>query len=226
MSQGLLTVLLFCMPVVWLVLRLAGSQRRERLAREWAARVGWHYVGTDRSLLTRWYHRPFGVGEEQRISELVTGTWAGRTALSFAYGYTTGRGKERQDHLLHVAVLQLPAYLPTVALTPENLATRLAKALGGQDVVVESEAFNKAWRVEAPDARFAHDVVHPRLMERLLQADARGLSLRLEGTDLLCWTTGAPHLDDLARRLGVMTAVVESVPRYVWVDHGYDPART
>ena len=53
--------------------------------------------------------------------------------------------------------------------------------------------------------------------------DARGLSLSIEGTDLLCWTAGVPRWEALAGRLQVMHAVVDAIPRYVWLDHGYDP---
>ena len=123
----------------------------------------------------------------------------------------------------HVVAVPLPAYLPTLELTAEGVGAKLAKAFGGQDIEFESEDFNRAWRVEAGDAKFAHDVVHPRLMERLLRADARGVSLRVEGTDLLSWSSGSQQLDAIAGRLQVMCALVDAIPRFVWQDHGYDP---
>lgn len=48
-------------------------------------------------------------------------------------------------------------------------------------------------------------------------------SLSIEGTDLLCWTTGVPRWEALAGRLQVMHALIDAIPRYVWLDHGYDP---
>jgi hypothetical protein len=219
------------LPNLFLVLLVAGvlvsgwwfHRKRAAAVRAWAAAVGWRVVGTDASLVHRWRGRPFGIGSSRRVSELVVGTFAGRHAATFRYEYTTGSGKNRSTVTHHVVALALPAFLPTVELTPDGLGAKLAKAFGGQDIVFESDAFNRAWRVTASDARYAHAVLHPRLMERLLRADAQGLSLRIEGADVLCWTLGAPRLDDVARRLHVLTAVVEHVPRFVWLDHGHDP---
>ncbi len=215
--------------LVWLLLPVvlgAGlwlEARRRKAVREWAERVGWTYVGSDRSLVGRWRGAPFGTGSSRRTSEVVVGPWQGRQCVSFRYQFTTGSGKNRTTHTYHVVAMALPAYLPTLELTPEGVGARIAKAFGGQDIQFESEDFNRAWRVRAADERFAHAVVHPRLMARLLQGDARGLALRVEGTDVLCWAQGNPNLDGLARRLTVMAAVADAVPRFVWQDHGHDP---
>lgn len=222
-----LPFLLFALLVpVALVGSFLYQRHREKLLREWAARVGWTYVGTDRSLVSRWQGQPFGIGSSRNATEVVTGPFAGRQAMSFAYRYTTGSGKNRSTHTFHVVALALPTYLPMVELTPDGLGAKLAKTFGGQDIDFESEAFNDAWRVRAHDPKIAHDVVHPRLMERLLQPDARGMAIRVHGTDVLCWHPGTPDMDRVASRLQVLTALVESVPRFVWLDHGYDPART
>lgn len=221
------TLMLWLVGVPGLVaLGIWMEHRRRQRVMTWAVAIGWTYVGSDRSLVDRWQGRPFGVGHSKRVSELVTGTFQGRRAMSFRYRYTTGSGKNQSTITHHVLVLSLPAYLPTLELTPEGLGAKLAKAFGGQDIRFESEDFNRSWRVEAFEPKFASDVVHPRLMERLMRDDAGGLSLRIEGTDMLCWTLGGPRLEAVAPRLQVMCAVVDAIPRFVWIDHGYDPAST
>lgn len=216
--------------VVWLLLiplAIGGAiwfqaQRAKRL-RAWAASAGWTYVGADPSLVARWRGEPFGRGHSQRATEVMTGRFQGRPALSFAYSYTTGSGKDRHTYTFHVVAVALPAYLPTLELTPDGLGAKLAKTFGGQDIQFESEDFNRAWRIEARDLKFAHDVVHPRLMERLLRPDARGTSLRIEGSDAVSWTQGSTRTETLAARLSVLCALVDAVPRFVWLDHGHDP---
>ena len=199
------------------------QDRRNQAIQAWARSIGWTYLGTDPTLPHRWRCRPFGIGDSRRANELITGVYQGRPAIGFRYSYTTGSGKNTSTSVFHVAVVPLPAYLPNLELTPEGIGARLAKTFGGEDIQFESEDFNQAWRVRAGVAKFAHDVVHPRVMERLLHDDARGLSLGIEGTDLLCWATGVPRWEALAGRLQVMNAVVDAIPRYVWLDHGYDP---
>jgi hypothetical protein len=219
-ALGLLLVLLIVPAII--VWTLWYQYRRIQLTRTWAATVGWTYVGSDPSLADRWRGQPFGIGHSRRVSEVVTGAFQGRPATSFAYRYTTGSGKSQSTHVFHVVTTALPAYLPTLELTPEGVGAKIAKAFGGDDIQFESDDFNRAWRVCASDERFAHDVVHPRLMERLLRGDIR-TNLRIEGTDILSWASGSPDLGAVAPRLQLMEAVVSAIPRYVWLDHGHDP---
>ena len=202
------------------------QQRREHLARTWAASVGWTYVGAEPSLVTRWRGAPFGEGSPRTTSEVVTGLYRGRPAVSFAYRYVKGSGEDTSTSTFHVVATGLPAFLPTLELTPDGAGARMSEALGGQDLEMESDDFNERWRVESAEPKLAYDVVHPRLMERLLQPDARDLFLRIEGADILSWRPGMPDVDTVASRLDVLGAVVDAVPPFVWQDHGYDPART
>ena len=199
------------------------GRRRRRQLLAWAAVNGWQYRASAPELTECWHGVPFGVGSSRRATEVLSGRWQGRPAKSFRYRYTAGDGERRTVHTFHVLTLSLPAYLPTLELTHEGLGARLAKALGGQDLEFESEEFNRAWRVTSHMPRFAYDVVNPRLMERLLRPGTSA-NLRIEGTDILTWTVGAPDLDVVAARLGLLDAVVRSIPRFVWLEHGYDPS--
>lgn len=218
-----LTLLPFLIGIPAVAIGIWLQVRRRKQIRVWAAASGWTYVGTDPSLARRWRGEPFGRGSSPHVTDLMVGRWGGRPATSFTYTYTTGSGKDESTHTFHVIALALPAYLSTLELTPEGVGTRLARAFGAQDIQFESEDFNRAWRVASPTPKFAHDVLHPRLMERLLRPDAAGVSLRISGTDILTWAPGATTTDRIAARLGLMSAIVDAVPRFVWQDHGYDP---
>ncbi len=200
------------------------KKRHEALA-AWAASVGWEYPRSDPGYGLGRVHqgRPFGRGHSRQVREVLTGRWQGLPAVSFTYQWSTGSGKEERTSQAHVVGLALPAYLPTLELTPEGVGARLAKLVGAQDMQLESQAFNEAYRVAAGDERVAHAILHPRLMERLLQADARDTAWRIEGTWILSWETGSTDTARIAPRLGVLEAVVRAVPRHVWQDHGYDP---
>lgn len=199
------------------------QRRRAAQLVAWATSTGWQLVGNDRSLTARWSGHPFGQGSGRRATEVLRGRFEGMPAVSFTYRWTTGSGRERANHVRHVVALDLPAFLPTVELTPDGLGAKLAKVVGGQDIQFESDDFNRAWRVESRDLAVAHAIVNPRLMERLLRSDARGESLRIEGTSILSWALGATDTGALAGRLGLLVAVVHAIPRHVWQDHGYDP---
>lgn len=220
---ALMPLVMFVGVPVFIGLAIWWQVKQTKANQAWAASVGWQYVGTDGTLPERWHAAPFGIGHGRRVSQLMVGPFQGHPAMSFAYRYSTGSGKSESTYTFHVITMALPAYLPDLQLTPEGLGARIAKTFGSQDIEFESEDFNRAWRVQAGVERFAHDVLHPRAMERLLRPDAHGLSLRITGTDVLCWTSGGARTDVVATRLQVMKALVDAIPRYVWLDHGYDP---
>ena len=212
-------VWLVSMPGRAVVTYWRNRYRRRRLT-AWAAASGWSFVGSDRSLVDRWPGAPFGFGRQRRADEVMIGTWAGRPAVSFTYSCGSGSGSSRTTRRWHVLALPLPAPLPPLELTPDGPGSTVLTMLGLQDIQFESEDFNRAWRVASTDARFAHAVVHPRLMERLLAPDAVGSRLRLAGTDILSWADGPTSTDAIPRRLALLESVIESVPPYIWEDHG------
>ncbi|KRD44071.1 hypothetical protein ASE38_07825 [Cellulomonas sp. Root930] len=210
--------------VAALVVGMWLQRKRHARFREWAAAIGWTYEEFDRSLIDLSRDQPFGVGSNRAATEVLRGTFDSRAAMSFTYAWTTGSGKSRSTHHAHIVALALPAYLPTVEVTPEGLGAKLAKLVGARDLQFESEVFNQAYRVAASDARVGHAILHPRLMERLLRGDALGNAWRIEGTWILSWSFGTTDLDRLSSRLQLLAAVVRAIPRHVWLDHGYDPA--
>ncbi len=210
-------VLVVVAAVVLTLVREVPRARRRTAEQRWAAERGWQVRG-DQGLAERMLG-VFGLGLRCTVSHLVAGTYAGRPAMTFEYR------EEGRDATVraHVVAVSLPVPLPALRLSPQALTDDLAGALGGQDIAFESADFNAAWRVRAGDAKYAHDVLHPRLMERLLAGDAQDVSIWVTGTEVLAWVPGDVDLAAVDGRLAVLTAFVDAIPRFVWLDHGYDP---
>jgi hypothetical protein len=214
------------------------SQARREAMFAWAVERGWDFAASDPSLVDRWRGQPFSAGGRKRqATDVLTGDLRGfqrqHRVTSFTYSYTEDSGGRGQNelgssttHRFHVMVIDLPAPLPVLELTREGIGARFAEALGGQDIEFESEAFNSAWRVTARDPKFASDIVRPQLMERLLRPDATSTSFRIEADSLLTWVPGASVLEAVGTRGRMMATFVESIPPFVWQDHGYDPPNT
>jgi len=224
--------------VVWVVLvavaAFAGvafylQRKRQQAIAAWASAAGWSFEGRDDSLVYRWAGEPFGKGDERETDEVLRGTYAGAEAVSFTYRVTDvsrdSDGKtDRSTTSYHVVALELPAALSTVEVTPEGLGARIAKMVGAQDIQFESDEFNRAYRVEGAEPQVAHAVIHPRLMERLLEPGTKGTAWRIEGSSILSWDNGSTDVDRITSTLGLLATIRDSVPRHVWLDHGYDPA--
>jgi hypothetical protein len=208
--------------VILAVLAYMMQKKRQEAFQQWALRNRWTYEGSDPSLVHLSDAQPFGQGRDKRATEVLRGAFDGHQAVSFTYSWTTGDEKDTTNHTAHVVALALPAYLPTVEVTRDGFGAKLDKLFGGQDIQFESEAFNKEFRVTASDAQVGHAIVHPRLMERLLR-DGAVTPWRIEGTSIISWEPGSSALETLATRLGLLSAIVRSIPRHVWLDHGHDP---
>lgn len=214
----------FCLVflVVIVVVGVRNRRRRREANAAWAAARGWSVLAKDKALARRWDGAPFNTGNSRQATEILAGPSEGRHALSFRYTYTTtsgsGDNQSSTDHHHHVVAVFLPALLPALTIAPETFGTKIVKAFGGQDIQFESEQFNTRWRVTSPDPRFAHDVVHPRTMERLLQPDVAGRPIRFVGDAVLTWSSGVPQLEVIDARLAVLHQMIDAIPGYVWQD--------
>lgn len=226
-------VLLLPMLMPLLVFLLAGgllwfawqqNKKRQAAAQAFAASRGWAYTPNVPSLVDRWRSAPFGIGSSRRASNVLTGDFHGRQVVSFDYQYTTGSGKSRSTSYFHVVALSLPAALPWLRLSPDGAGAAMARFFGGQDIDFESEAFNQAWRVQAsPPPQYAYDFVHPRMMDRLMAADAVGRMITVEGADIVLVSSGHQVLEAIDPYANLLYGIDDLIPRHLWLKVGHDP---
>ena len=69
---------------------------------------------------------------------------------------------------LTCAVVPLRSSCPRLRVAPRDVADEVARAFGGEEVRLELEAFDRRFRVETEDVRFAVAFLDQRLMEALL----------------------------------------------------------
>jgi hypothetical protein len=195
------------------------NQKRKDLLAQWAFTNGWSIAPRDDSWCDRWPGTPFGVGTEHQATSVISGSWQGSAFVCFDYRYVTGSGKSREVHRYWVSAFALPGYLPGLEVTPENALTRLGDAVGiGTDIDLESEDFNRAFRVRAHDPKFASDVLTPRTMEMLLSRPR--FNWRICGAEILCWEQGRQTPKEVTAAVSTVREVVKGIPAFVWHDNG------
>ena len=197
------------------------EQKRRELLMAWATNSGFAFEVEDDRWCERWQATPFGQGDHRKASNVVTGAQKGRPFAAFDYSFQThsSNGKGGQTTTTHryvVTSVQLPTYLPQLQVTPENLVTRLGNAFGLDDIELESEDFNRRFRVRAQDRKFACDVLGPRTMAMLLSRPA--LSWRIEGTDILAWQDGRLTPATCLATTSQLQDIVDGIPSFVWHD--------
>jgi len=223
--------------VVVVVVAVVGYQleqkRRDRIL-AYALGRGWLYVGENQALVDSWPGEPFGHGDNRRARSVLSGQEAGREFVAFDYSYDThtqtSKGRRTTTYRFAVCVVPLPTALGVVSVLPENVLTRAAGAVGvGADIDLESEDFNRRYRVRARNAKLASDILPPRTMEYLVRLpDEAVTAFRLQLTHLIAWRTGRLEPADVVRTCAVLDRVIDGIPCFVWRDAGlpggYDPA--
>lgn len=226
MSGNALPLLVFGVGVVLVVaVGIYGYQadkKRRALLQSFALSNGWTYEAENGAWCERFVGTPFGDGDSRRARNVLQGKHGDRDMVAFDYSYETHSTDSKGNrttttHRYAICALRLPAALPTLELTPESALTRLAGHIGFADVELESEDFNRYYRVSARDPKFAYDVLNPRAMAALLARPA--LHMRLSGIDAVCWESGRLSPADLLARLSTLQLLIAGIPSFVWSDH-------
>jgi len=111
---------------------------------------------------------------------------------------------------------------PAMAENPGTFGAaldRLAGAVGlASDINLESEDFNRKFRVSASSPKLASDILTPRTMQYLIGVDAG--AWRTCGSDLVGFRQGTLDPADVVRTCSVLGQVQAGIPSFVWKDAG------
>lgn len=108
----------------------------------------------------------------------------------FRYKVREGSGKSRhtRTYKFSYLILHLPfVKLPSLLIRQERVFDRLAGVIGFDDIDFEPHEFSQRYYVKSDDKRFAYDVVHPRMMQCLLEANPPAIDIE---HDRCCVTDG------------------------------------
>lgn len=162
----------------------AAKKRREELA-ALAGRLGLNYrADNDSSLAERFaFLNALAQGSNRYAFNLLSGGYQGHEVLVFDYHYEThstdSKGRQQtHHHYFSCFILLLPRSFPELRITREGWLSKIAQAVGYDDIDFESAEFSRAFCVRSKDKRFAYDVCHVQMMEYLLAN--RDLSIEIE----------------------------------------------
>jgi hypothetical protein len=226
-------LLLFPIVIVGMIVSgIVGWKRHQKQVaqvRQFATKMGWNYTASD----SRWTHisarTPFNSGMAIRDSwmacsatDIVQGAYDQRPVAAFDYTVRSEQqgpnGSTETTYRYGVCVITLPAPLPYLEIGHESVLGRLAQSMGEHDIQIESEGFNRQFRVRSADPKFASDVLSPQLAEKLMSLPAE--QWRIEGNNLISWRKGRLDVNTLPTWLSMLSMIVSSIPSFVWHDHG------
>ena len=189
-------------------------RRHSRDSRDQAQRWGWQFAAELPDLTRDWPMNPFVLGRSRRSQTVSTGRYDGLAMRTFRHRQRPMGAEHGIWERFAVAVVRLPADLPGIQLNPGRTL---------QALTFESLAFDRAWSVNSPQPRFAHDLIHPRMMERLLAPELAKHYLAQFGRDLIVVRPGIHGPEADLPLLGLLSDLVALVPRFVWQQAGVVP---
>jgi len=166
---------------------LAAKKRRETLS-ALADELGWQFdPGRDTYHDDEYAH--FGVfrrGHSRAAYNTLRGSIEvdNRTFETkmgdFTYKVThhTGKGSQTKTYRFSYMIMHMPfGNIPDLLIRREGIFDKVAGAIGFDDIDFESAEFSKKFYVKSQDKKFAYDVIHPRMMEYLLDTPAPAVDI-------------------------------------------------
>ena len=167
---------------------IAARKRREALS-GLAARLGLNFSpDNDYGLAERYgFLDKLAQGSNRYAFNVISGNYRESQVVVFDYHYEThttdSKGNQQtQHHYFSFFILLLPINFPELKITREGLLSKIAQALGYEDIDFESAEFSRTFCVRSKDRKFAYDVCNAQMMEYLLAN--RDLSIEIEGPAL------------------------------------------
>ncbi|GAB2596547.1 hypothetical protein [Kribbella endophytica] len=205
----LITLLVLAAALAALAVWAKAKRERFFTARTQAAlEIGWTSAPMDPAL-EGVANRVLTPGTNTR---LIAGQYAGYDFRAFDHSHATSRTSTATK--LHLVAVLLPVVLPSIAVTTDN---PIARTLRVPDQQLESGHFNDTFAVESPNQRYASAVVHPQLMEWMLQHPH--LQWWIDGPYLVTWGLHWWTVDSVSAALDDLTAVAQQIPPFVLADY-------
>ncbi len=193
-----------------LALAYYASQHARKTLIDEVHRLGLRFSAKDPFNLRALSLPAFRASGEHRIEWVGSGEWQGVEVLLFGYYYCPVLEKNGKNRTC--VIIKQPFHAPALDIGREDAGSRLAGALGLDDVQFESDGFNDTFRVTSDDKRFAYALVDQRMMDWLAAAPVYGFQVAGNAVMVV-----APHVvpKELESFLGLAKDFVDQIPRAV-----------
>lgn len=120
------------------------------------------------------YNTIFGKMEyNDAVVDVNMGDFTYKTRETYTTTDSKGRTRTRTrivKHHFSYFIMELPYItMPDLLIRREGLFDRIASAFGKNDIDFESAEFSRKYYVKCDSRKFAYDIIHPRMMEFLLE---------------------------------------------------------
>ena len=173
--EPLIIIGFIALIVVLCVLGYISARKRREAMATLAAKLGLCFdPNNNRDIAQRYcFLDKLRAGSNRYAFNILSGNYQGHDLTVFDYHYETystdSKGHRQTDHYyFSFFILHLPASFPELVIGREGFFSKIAQALGYDDIDFESYEFSRKFCVRSRDKKFAYDVCNARMIEYLL----------------------------------------------------------
>jgi hypothetical protein len=219
--EPLIIVGVIAVIVVVAILSYLGAQKRRQALMDLAARLGLRFdPQKDRGLAERYsFLNKLRSGSNRYAFNTLSGAYQGQDVTAFDYHYEThstdSKGhRQTHHHYFSCFLLHLPRSFPELVIGREGFLSKIAQALGYDDIDFESHEFSRKFCVRSSDKKFAYDVCNARMMEYLLAND--DLTIEIDQDVLALTFDSRLNLDRVESNLNRLVTLRSLLPEYLF----------
>jgi len=208
--------------IAWLG-HMANVKRREAMAAA-AAALGLEFrPEKDRDLARDFqFMDKLNQGSNRYAYNILSGTFQDFPVKMFDYHYEThstdSKGR-RQTHHHHFSffILMFPNMFPELKIGPEGFFSKIAQAIGLDDIDFESHEFSRQFCVRSKDKKFAYDFCNARMIEYLL--DHPRLTIEVEHHAMAVCASGKIEPERIRPGLEQLVELRSRMPAYLFTEN-------
>jgi hypothetical protein len=171
----LVVVVFIALLIVLLVAGVISARKRRDAMTAMAAKLGLRFEPQKNYNLAKRYKflDKLRAGSNQYAFNILSGTFREHEVMVFDYHYEThstdSKGHSQTDHYyFSFFILLMPVSFPELLICKEGFFSKIAQAIGYDDIDFESYEFSRKFCVRSKDKKFAYDVCNGRMIEYLL----------------------------------------------------------
>lgn len=225
-GQAALIALVVTVLVVAAVFAILHERKRRQALRDQARQLGLRLSeGRDRALSQRYeFLKGLRSGSNRYAQYVFSGRYRDEQVTIFEHHHETrsgGKHPQTHHHWQTVTVLDMPWRCPELTIAREGFLSKIAQAVGYEDIDFESHEFSRRFVVRSADRRFAYAFIHPRVMELLLARIQLLGHIELEHRTLALIRQGRLNPNGIADDLGFLVDLRGLVPDHLLSESGH-----
>lgn len=218
MGGAIIVVICIIGAIVWGL--NAGKKRRSAMG-ELAERLGLQFSAERNYGMAKQYAflDKLRKGENRYAYNIMTGDFQNHDITVFDYHYethSTDSKGNRQTHHHHFSffILNLGKSFPELTIAKEGFFSKIAQAVGFDDIDFESHEFSRRFVVRSKDKKFAYDFCNAQMIDYLL--GGQEIELEVEATSLALAFNRRLKVEEIEPRLRQLIEIRSLMPNYLF----------